>query len=178
MYLVQLLSGLLTPMIAIIAVYIAYQQYLSNKKQGEIKLKLDTDKSQLEKNRLNIEKYRLRLDLYNKRYRIFDETKKVLHKISKDSKIDIFELRDFNFNTNESKFLFDDDISSFLDELQKNAIELNHLTDDLKNIILYPVGSNEREIKTNRDGELTSFFDNEYENIERRFNIYLDFKKL
>ena len=55
----NILSGLLTPLIAIIAVYIAYQQYQSNKKQGELKLKLDSENSELERKRLSLEEYKM-----------------------------------------------------------------------------------------------------------------------
>jgi len=171
-------SGLLTPLIAIIAAYIAYQQYRSYKKQGELKLKLDTLNSELEKNRLKLEEYKLKLDLYNKRYQIFDKTKKLLHKINQDAKIDLIKLRDFMFETNESKFLFDNDISSYLSELKKNTIELNHLTDDLNKTNLYPVNSPERANKIKRDRELTTWFTSEYENIEMRFDKYLNFKNI
>ena len=175
---IEILSGLLTPMIAIIAAYIAFQQYRSNKKQGKLKLELDTVNSQLEKNRVKLEEYKLRLGLYNKRYQIFDKTKKLLHKINQDAKIDLIDLRDFIFDTNESKFLFDNDISSFLVELKENANKLTHLTDDLKNINHYQEGQVEKESKVERDSELISWFTYEYENIELKFDKYLNFKNL
>lgn len=174
----NVLNGLLTPLIAIIASYIAFQQYQSNKKQGELKLKLDSDNSELEKRRLSLEEYKLKLDLYNKRFRIFEETKKILHKIVQDAKIELIELRDFRFSTNESKFLFDKDISQFLEELKTKAIKLNHVENDLKNIIQYPVGAENREIKINEDRELLIWFNSEYDNIESKFDKYLNFKNL
>ena len=145
-----ILSGLLTPLIAIIATYIAFQQYQSNKKQGEYKLRLDIENSELEKRRLKLEEHKLRLDLYNKRFRIFEETKKVLHKIVQDAKIELIELRDFRFSTNESKFLFDPEISQFLEQLKTKAIKLNHSEADLKNLKNYPVESKERNEKKRR----------------------------
>jgi len=153
MTVVNIFSGLLTPLIAIIAVYIAYQQFIINRN-------------------------RLRLDLYEKRFRVFNETKKVLHKINQDSKIDLIELRDFKFSTNESKFLFEVDITDYLEEIKKNSIELNHLTDDLNKLNQYPVGSKDREDKVQRYSELTSWFTEQYLNIEIKFEKYLDFKKL
>jgi hypothetical protein len=148
-----ILSGLLTPLIAIIAVYIAYRQYKT-------------------------EKNALRLELYEKRFRIFDETKKILHKINQEDKIKLEELRDFKFSTNESKFLFERDIPQFLEELKNNTLERNHLTDDLGNIQLYPVGSSERVEKENRMHTLEIWFSEEYENVENRFMQYLSFKNL
>lgn len=174
----NVLSGWLTPLIAIIALYIAYQQYKSDKKQGELKLKLDSDISELEKKRLHIEEYKLKLDLYNKRFRIFEETKKVLHKIVQEAHIEIIELRDFRFSTNESKFLFDNEIFQFLEELKTKAINLNHTERNLKDLNNYPVYSQQREEKIRESMELTSWFNFEYDNIESKFEKYLNFKNL
>lgn len=174
----NVLSGLLTPMIAIIAVYIAYQQYQSNKKQGELKLKLDSDSSELERKRLNLEEYKLKLDLYNKRFRIFEETKKVLYKIVQEAHIDLAELNDFRFSTDESKFLFDDEISQFFVELKTNAIKLNHAEENLKDRNQYPVGTEKLEEKISQAKELSSWFNAEYNNLETKFDRYLNFKNL
>jgi len=150
---IKIVSGLLTPIIAIIAVYIAYQQYLINKRK-------------------------LKLDLYERRFRIFDETKKVLHKINQYAKIDLIELRDFMFSTNDRIFLFDSDINELIIEIKNKAIDLNHSTDDLKNEIKLPVGSNERKVQIENNTTLTHWFTSEFQNIEYRFLKYLDFKKL
>ena len=58
------------------------------------------------------------------------------------------------------------------------GMELVDLTDDLKNTNQYPVGSVNRESKIERDRILTSWFTNEYENIEVKFDKYLNFKNL
>ncbi len=178
MNLINTLRGLLTPLIAIIAAYIAYQQYYSNKKQGELKLELEAANSELENNRLKIEEYRLKLDLYEKRYNIFDRIKKLLLKINRDVEIDITELADFMAETNECKFLFDNDIESFRDEISKKAIDITYLKKELDNKILLPVNSPKREDKVASFGELTSWFTFEYENVEVRFEKYLNFKNL
>lgn len=160
MNVIEILNGLMTLFIAGFVAYIGYQQFILNQKLGV----LDSQK--------------IRFELYEKRFRIFTETKNILHKITQDSKIDLNELRDFRFKTNERLFLFEDDIISLIDQIKTNAIELNHSTDDLKDLSRFPVGSYEREQQINKDSELTRWFSNEYENIEVRFLKYLDFKKL
>jgi len=174
---INILSGLLTPIIAIIAVYIAYQQFRSNRSQGELKIKLDTDKNSLEHKRLDLEEYRLRLDLYNKRYRIFEEIKKVLFKINQDAQIELVELREFKASVNESKFLFDNDISEFLEDLKRNAIEYTHLKNEIDKKYI-PTGSPEWQEKTKTESSLRSWFTYEYENVENKFDEYLNFKDL
>ncbi len=178
MNLINIMTGLLTPLIAIIAAYIAYQQYYSNKKQGELKLELEAANSELENNRLKIEEYRLKLDLYEKRYNIFDKIKKLLLKINKDAEIDITELADFMAETNECKFLFDKDIESYRDETIKKALDITHLREELKDKTLFPVKSQNRNDKVKICSDLTTWFTFEYENIEARFKKYLNFKNL
>ncbi len=173
-----ILSGLLAPLIAIIATYIAFQQYQSNKKQGEYRLQLDIENSELEKRRLKLEEYQLKLDLYNKRFRVFEETKKVLHKIVQDAQIELLELRDFRFSTNESKFLFGTEISDFLEELKTKAIKLNHSETDLKSLNHYPEQSQKRNEKIKENQQLLEWFNSAYDNIEYKFEKYLNFKNL
>lgn len=137
------------PLIAIITVYIAYQQY-------------------------HINKQKLKLDLYEKRYRIFKETKKLLHKINQDGAIDTIELRDFGFNTNDKVFLFNEDIVEFIEEIKRKAIDISFNKDEIEKAPDLVVRNLLREEKHT----LTRWFTSEYINIESRFLIYLDFKNL
>jgi len=157
---IEVLSGFMTLFIAGFASYIAYQQYILKKQL----VKLDSQK--------------IKFELYEKRYRIYYETKSILHKINQNAKIDLIELRDFRFKTDERIFLFESDINELIEEIKTKAIELNHSTDKLKDLNLYPVNSQEREQQINIDSELTKWFTNEYENIENRLVKYLDFKNL
>ena len=153
----SILSSLLTPIIALIAVYIAYQQFVINKRTYEISSR------------------KLKLDLYNKRFRVFNETKQVLLKIVQDAKIDLIELRNFIFSVNESAFLFEKEITDYLELIRKNAIEYNHALDDIEK---HPIGSDEklRIIESNR--KLADWFLSVYQSIESRFQKYLDFRDL
>lgn len=161
---INIINALLTPIIAVLAVYIAYQQYLTNKKISERQYYL------------NIKK--LNFELYEKRYRIFQKIKKILHQINEEDWINIVELRDFKFNTNESKFLFDNKIVEYLKELQTKAINLSHSTEELNNVNLNPVNSQKRNELIAEKSILKSWFTYEYENVEYRFLDYFDFKKL
>ncbi len=145
----KVVSGFLTPLIAILAVYIAYQQYYINKQK-------------------------LKLDLYEKRYRIFDETKKILLKINQEAKIDTIELRDFMFSTNDRIFLFEPEINQFIMDIKEKAIALNSSEANLR----AQFSSDERAEQAAKNSMLTKWFSFEYENIEKRFLKYLDFKEL
>jgi len=103
---IDILSALLTPLIAIIAVYIACQQYQTNKR------KLD-------------------LDLYNKRSEVYkaltDFIASVLSgKISEKEPISLLdkELIKFQKDTSESYFFFGNDILRYLDEVYEEGLKL------------------------------------------------------
>lgn len=148
--LLNVLSGSLTPLIALIAVYIAYQQYLINRKK-------------------------VNLDLFEKRIKVFNETKQVLFKIERDDKIDIIVLRDYIFSVNDSKFLFGKEISDYIEEIKTRAIDFNHSSDGLEYL---SVGSNERIEKVGQRTEMRKWFSNEYNTVEVRFLKYIDFTKI
>ncbi len=148
---IKIISGFLTPIIAIIATYIAYQQYFINKQK-------------------------LKLELYEKRYRIFNETKKVLFKINQDAQIGLDELWDFMFNTNDRVFLFNSEINEFILEIKSKAIEINHSTKRFQDLNKLPLNSKNDLIE--KYALQTKWFTHEHNNIENRFFKYLNFKRL
>ena len=99
MSLINTLSGLLTPVIAVTTLYIAYQQYKTGK-----------DK--------------LRFDLYERRLKLFEFFKGFLFKTIETGQIEGPEISEFRHNTYEIIFLFEEDITIFREELIKNAQEL------------------------------------------------------
>ncbi len=161
---IEILKALLTPIIAILAVYLAYQQYRINKRNSKYQIEIDLK--------------RINLELYNKRYKIFTETKNIILKLSKYAEIDSQSLSDFVFNTNEHKFLFGPEIVEYLDELFKNATTLTAKKREQSNTDIYPVPSLQRKKIIAEYGELLNWFTNEYENCEAMFIKYLDFRNL
>src|SRR5690606_3984826 len=89
----------LTLLIALIATYVALQQY-------------------------HISRQKVKLDLYEKRFRIFCSIKNTLFEITKNADIDISELQSFKQETNESIFLFSSDINNFVKDILKKSGEL------------------------------------------------------
>ena len=95
---VNILSALLTPLIAIIATYIAWQQWRAN----ELKL---------------------RIDRYEKRLRIYQEVVRMLSAIARDKEAKIEDLMTFRANTVEADFLFGPEISKYIDEIFSRGYE-------------------------------------------------------
>lgn len=96
---VEISKALLTPTIAAIGAYIAWQQWKGN----QLKLKLDR---------------------YDRRLRIYSEVKKVLSIVARDAAITTDELLRFRSSVAEADFLFGPEITKYIDELYKRGLNL------------------------------------------------------
>lgn len=94
----DIISALLTPIIAIFLAYIAYRDHRLRKEQ-------------------------FKLNLYNRRYKIYKAVERLLKKFRKNGKIDLENLKEFETGTNERDFLFDDDVLKYIDLIRNNAIK-------------------------------------------------------
>lgn len=96
---IQIFQGLLTPVIAGIAVYIAYQQWKVNKRKYD-------------------------LDRYERRLRIYQRVVEMLRLIIKDYKLEFHDLPKFSADTAEADFLFGGEISEYISEFYTHAVNL------------------------------------------------------
>lgn len=99
-------SSLLTPLIAITAAYIAYQQWRTNK-----------DK--------------LKMDLYERRFKVFTFTREFLLYSLEGEGRDSKKMRQFDALIVESHFLFNDEIPTFLCMVWEKAKELDICRENL-----------------------------------------------
>jgi hypothetical protein len=94
---VALLQGLLTPLIGIIALYIAWQQWKGN----QLKLKMER---------------------YERRLRVYEEVVKFLRACCNE-KIEFVDILGFGASTAEGDFLFGPEIRQYLDEISSHAAD-------------------------------------------------------
>lgn len=106
------LSDFLTPIIAILALYIAYQQFRTNKQ-------------------------RLLFETYEKRLAIYNAVQDYLNLILRDAKTDLMKLDEFRQKTSQSVFLFDKSVQNKIDEIFKKSLKMRELEEQL-----YPNGQN------------------------------------
>lgn len=156
MELIKIFSSLLTPTIAILAVYIAYQQYL-------------------------IGKYKVKLDLYEKRYSCYKNVRKALMLINQKPLSP--QIENFEKTNTESMFLFSKEIIEWQDTISKNAKTLQYVSEQLefdvnKHKSNIDINKIEHNNNVNKRIELINWFTHEYLNVENRFKKYLDFKNL
>lgn len=100
--LVSLFSALLTPVIGAIALDIAYQQHITNKRQ-------------------------LRLALFERRLKVFDSTGELIGTVLSRGRVGNDDLIKFLRETKETEFLFGADIAAYLHELYGKASDVYSL---------------------------------------------------
>ena len=96
---IDVFSALLTPVIAAIAVYVAYQQWQTNRR-------------------------RLQLDLYDRRLRIYQAVSQFISKVLTGLSPEPQDFSDYWRDTAEADFLFGTDIRDYLRTLAARAAEL------------------------------------------------------
>jgi len=142
--------ALLAALTAILALWIAYQQFQTNRAK-------------------------LRLDLYERRFRVFDGVSEFLATIYRDADVKIEDLRKFSVSTGEAAFLFGPDISSYLDELRKKAVSLRALNAKLHESGL-PIGS-ERSQPAAENARVLEWLIAQFNESREWFAKYLDFRR-
>jgi hypothetical protein len=100
--LVKIFSALLTPVIAIVAVYIAWLQNKTNKNQ-------------------------FRLALLERRLKVFNAAGELIGKVLTHARVEVADLQKFLWETRESDFLFGSDIREYLDQLYGKASDVHVL---------------------------------------------------
>lgn len=145
---IELISSALTPIIAITVTYIAYKQY-----------KIDKDN--------------LRLALYEKRFKVYQSVRGVISYLSVDSDGGNEEYYKFLESIDEGEFLFDNEISEYLENIRLKVIRLKILEKKLKESPLQ-VGD-ERTKFVNEEEELVKWFSDQIKTAKELFSKYLSF---
>jgi hypothetical protein len=146
---VKLLSASLTLLIAIIAVYIAYQQAVTARRK-------------------------LKSDLFDKRFTIYNSYMDFLGSIISNGNVTIEDLRKFVTETKSSYFLFgkSKEVSQYLDSVYRKAVKLRAVNERLNQQSL-PIGD-ERSRLAQEDADLLEWFSDQYDAARKMFGKYLD----
>ena len=84
---------------------------------------------------VQIARVKLQHDLYDRRYRVFDATRSLLAKIGAKGNASDEDMRAFVLGTADAAFLFDDDLTRYLAEMGKHAVELQSIHSALENLV-------------------------------------------
>jgi len=146
---IETISGLLTPLIAIITVLILYWQF-------------------------RLERNRWRLALYDKRYPVYLSTREYLCFIIQHATMTQEELDKFQRNSKDKEFLFGVDVKKYLDELYSKGNQLMRYTRRLQKGNI----EEEKRIKLIDDEEnLNAWFRKQFEVSKKLFGEYLAIDK-
>lgn len=145
---VDVLSALLTPLIAAIAVCIAYQQWQTNRRK-------------------------LALDLYERRLRVYQAVSRFVSEVVADVTPELRDLSDLWRDTAEADFLFGSDVRDYLKELSARAVELRKWNREYRDEQqVPPEGYDHSKVVEGMDREMRWFAD-QPEAARRLFEKYL-----
>ena len=96
----QILQGLLTPVIGVTTLYIAWQQWKSNERKAV-------------------------LERYERRLLIYQRVVEMLRLIVRNFKPEIHDLLKFSADTAEADFLFGEEVPKYLNEIYSHGVDLN-----------------------------------------------------
>jgi hypothetical protein len=140
------LSALLAPIVAIVATYIAIQQYRTTK-------------------------LKIRLELFEKRYAVYDGAKMFISLAVRDGTLSDEAFFSLNETTQDAFFLFDDSVDQYIQLLREKGAKLKFLNDRLADQSL-PIGE-ERSSLSAEDADLCTWSGHQFADSKRAFKKYL-----
>jgi hypothetical protein len=148
----KILQGLPTAVVGAIAVYIAWQQWKTNRTK-------------------------LILDRYDRRVQVYKEVDKFIRIGIRDSNYDDDELFTFRLKVSEVYFLFGDEVSKYIDELHRRAVNLSHWHKEYRDDSQpKPEGYNHKKVVDEMHKERV-WIDAQIEPARNIFKKYLDVSK-
>jgi hypothetical protein len=143
---IQVLSALLTPVIAIVTTYIAIQQYRSSAR-----------------------KYRL--ELFDRRYIVFAAVRDFILAVIRQATVTTEEIFELNAKTRDAFFLFDDSVEKYVDDLRSKGAHLRYINERLGDMSL-GVGE-ERSRLAEEDAELLNWFSSQFSGSKQVFKKFM-----
>lgn len=152
MYVIQILQGLLTPVVAVTAAYIAWQQWKLNERNSEFQR-------------------------YERRLRIYQEVVTFLRLVTRNYKPEFADLIQFQSATAESNFLFGSDIRSYIDEMYSRAFKLWSANKEFRDMTQnVPAGYDHNKVVAAMF-EQEQWFAVQYNDATEKFKQYLNMSK-
>ena len=115
---------------------------------------------------------KFKLELFEKRFAIFAATRKLLSIILTEANLTLAQLFEYRAAVAEAAFLFDSDITNYLDEIDKKALRF-HFTND--RIRQQPAVENYQQF-VDENFQLLTWLTDELSQLKGRFAPYLKFR--
>lgn len=147
--LAELSKALLTPLIAVIATYIAWQQWKTNQ-------------------------LKLHLDRYDRRLKIYEEVRLILSIIVRDAKASYEDLLKFRRAVSEADFLFGPEIPAYIDEIYQRGVKLQYWSGEYRDYTqTKPEGYDHQKVCDGMPAELV-WLSSQFDPSHQKFKKYLD----
>lgn len=143
---IEIFSALLTPIIAVLGVYIAYQQWRTNN-------------------------LKLKHELFDRRYECYEKIYEFIANILITGSVPHNADLEFLRNTKAVTFLFDDQIKEFVDSVYRKSVELHSLHSSMSDL-----NSRLREENLQKQREIKEWLQKEMRLMKKRFAKYLTLK--
>ncbi len=151
-YVAEVSKALLTPLIAVVATYIAWQQWKTNQQK-------------------------LNLERYDRRLRVYEEVRKILSIIFRDANASTDDLLKFRTSVSEADFLFGPEIPAYIDEVYKRGLKLWRCNQEYRDSTQQQTeGYNHNEVVKEMHQELT-WLTEQFGPAKEKFRKYLDISK-
>ena len=148
----ELSKALLTPVIAIVATYIAWQQWKTNQ-------------------------LKLHLDRYDRRLKVYEEVRQILSIIGRDAKASYDDLLKFKRAVSEADFLFGPDIPAYIEEIYQRGVKLQYWSGEYRDYTQSkPEGYDHQKVCDGMHAELTWLME-QFEPAKQKFKKYLDISR-
>lgn len=146
---IEISKGLLTPVIAVMATYIAWQQWKTNQQK-------------------------LKLEKYDRRLHVYEEVKKILSIIVRDAAASTEDLLRFRTSVSEADFLFGPEVIDYIDEIYKRGLNLWRWNQEYRDYTqAKPEGYDHKKVVDEMHKELT-WLSEQFEPAKEKFRDYLD----
>lgn len=150
--LIEIFKALLTPVIAIVVAYIAWQQSKTNQQ-------------------------RLKLEQYDRRLRVYEEVRKILSIIVRDTKVSLDDLLKFRTSVSEADFLFGPEIPEYLNQIHKRGLNLWRWNQEYRDYTQEkPEGYDHKKVVDEIQKE-QRWFTEQFEPAKQNFKKYLVLSK-
>lgn len=141
---VRILQALLTPVIAIVATYIAWQQWRTNQQK-------------------------LNLDRYDRRLRVYEEVRKIIGIVVRDADVSKDDLTRFITSVSEADFLFGSEVTDYINEIHKRGSNLRRWNLEYRDYTQEkPEGYDHRKVVDETHKEIVWFSD-QFEQAKQKF---------
>jgi hypothetical protein len=152
MPILQLSQALLTPLIAVVATYIAWQQWRSNL-------------------------LKLRLERYERRLRVYEEVIRILSIIGRDANATPEDLMKFRAAAAEADFLFGPEIPEYIDEIYSRGLKLWRANKEYRDYTQpIPPGYDHKKVVDEIHAQ-TVWLSEQFPAAKDKFRKYLDVSK-